>query len=443
MSLVLFDLNDYELRLFRDGRLAAASIGCGLIADDRVIFGDAALRRFRLEPRRSNNLYWHRMNLEPLPVAGGGAAHNADLVYLQLGDLMRQGGIEPDAEVVIAAPGSTTPDQLGLLLGITGELGLKVVGLVDAAVATAAPVPVPGELLHLDVSLHRATLTTLAGDAELTRTASENLTELGLVHILDSWMSAIADRFVAQTRFDPLSIAETEQQLYDQVYDWLESPEHQGDIAVVIEHRDNQRRIDTPLSVLAEKAAQRYRGLSRRNIVDRHVLLSHRAARLPGLQRFLEDLGATVSVAAPDQLVQGVEANAGIIRSDPDSLRFVSAVPRQQSARGTSRAATPAGTRAPAQTPTHVLFESDAIAIGDRLSLDRDRQPAIAPLLGSTFPDGHVVLERDQIGIRILTDRPDLVQLNGRPLQEGQRLTKGDRLEIAGHRMTLIRLHQG
>jgi hypothetical protein len=442
MSLVLFELNDYELRLFRDGRPVASSIGCGLIADDRVTFGDAALRRFRLEPRRSNNLYWHRMNLEPLPVTGGGAAHNADLVYLQLGELMRQGGIGAEDEVVIAAPGSTTPDQLGLLLGITGELGLNVVGLIDAAVATAAAAPVPDELLHLDVSLHRATLTTLRGDAELVRTASENLTELGLVHILDSWVSAIADRFVAQTRFDPLSIAETEQQLYDQVYDWLENPDGHGDIAVVIAHRDNQRRIDTPLSVLADKAAQRYRGLSRRTIVDRHVLLSHRAARLPGLQRYLEDLGASVSVAAPDQVVQGVEANAGIIRSDPDSLRFVSTVPRQPSAPG-ERAAPPTGTRAPAQTPTHVLFDSDAIAIGDRLSLDRDHLPTIAPFLGGAFPDGHVVLERDQVGIRILTDRPDLVQLNGRPLQEGQRLTKGDRLEIAGHRMSLIRLHQG
>jgi hypothetical protein len=440
MSLVLFDLNDYELRLFRDGALAAESIGCALIGEDRVTFGDAALRRFRLEPRRSNNLYWQRMNLEALPVTGGGAAHHADLIYLQLGELVRESGLSAGDEVVVAVPGTTTPEQLGLLLGITNELGLNVSGLIDTAVAASAPAALAQEVLHLDVALHRGTMTGLGGHEEISRSSCEDLMELGLIHILDSWVSVIADRFVAQTRFDPLSIAETEQQLYDQVYDWLEGGERHRDLVIVIEHKGNQRRIDTPLALLADKAVQRYRALSRRPLAGRQVLLSHRAARLPGLQAFLEGAGAMVTLAASQQLVEGIQANLDRIRSEPESLRFVSTLPRMHVAPGSDGVgAANSEAAALAQLPSHLLFGADAAPIGNSLRLHRDVFGA-ATAMNDEFPQDRVVLIRDSAGISIQTDRLDLVQVNGAPLQEGQSLMKGDRLEIAGNRFTLIRL---
>ena len=115
-----------------------------------------------------------------------------------------------------------------------------------------------------------------------TRQRVEEIAELGLTNLLDAWANVIADRFVRDARFDPLSIAATDQQLYNQLYEWLRNPARPREFSIDIEQGGSPRRAELNSDALIDKALPRYR------MLDRHaesatIFLSHRAARLPGL----------------------------------------------------------------------------------------------------------------------------------------------------------------
>src|SRR5262249_59020778 len=104
----------------------------------------------------------------------------------------------------------------------------------------------------------------------------------GLRNLLDAWVNVIADRFVRDARFDPLSIAATDQQVYDRLIDWLMDPARPRELVVDVDHRGSVRRAELNAEALIAKVTQRYRMLDRFSD-NATVFLSHRAARLPGL----------------------------------------------------------------------------------------------------------------------------------------------------------------
>ena len=107
------------------------------------------------------------------------------------------------------------------------EAGLTVSGFVDSAVAAVSTCPAPDPVRYLDLHLQHINVTELTVSAEVRRTRAFEVRECGLSNLLDSWVNLIADRFVRETRFDPLVTADTEQQLYNQVYDWISgAPQH-------------------------------------------------------------------------------------------------------------------------------------------------------------------------------------------------------------------------
>src|SRR4030095_4079752 len=153
-------------------------------------------------------------------------------------------------------------DQLGLLLGVAQELGIAIHGLVDAAVAAGTQSTLSGQVTHVDLSLHRATVTSLEIGETVSRLAVQEVPDAGLSHIVDGWVNVVANRFVSETRFDPLRIAETEQQVYDQVHDWLPAAERGSELIIEANHRDALRRVTVPTMALIDKAITRLRSVS-------------------------------------------------------------------------------------------------------------------------------------------------------------------------------------
>ncbi|MCX7063561.1 MAG: hypothetical protein NT024_03115, partial [Proteobacteria bacterium] len=285
MAAYVLDMNDSELRIARIGGEAhdvvAQSMGFALIEDRVIRFGQAALQLFRLHPRQVNNQFWNRLSTDPLPSRGPNTANHADLVYRHFQELVRDGAITGDDEFVIATPGTTTNEQLGLLLGIA--------------------------------------LTRTDG---LARQRVDEIAELGLTNLLDAWVNVIADRFVRDARFDPLSIASTDQQVYNQLYAWLQDPARPRDFSIDIDHRGALRHTEMNIETLIDRVTPRYR------MLDRHaeaatVFLSHRAARLPGLTEHLAPRAARVVLLDRMDLFRGVAAHQSLIRSDPQSLRLI------------------------------------------------------------------------------------------------------------------------
>ena len=209
------------LGLAEGGALVGPSPGYALVEPDGILVGEAAHRRARLRPRFVMSRFWERLDAEPLGRPFPGGLTSADLVHAHLRDLWSRlgGGV---GEVILAAPGVYGSEALGRLLGIVQALDMPVVGLVDTAVAAAAAGYPMERLLLVDAHLHRATVTEMRQAREVIRERVSTIDGWGLDEVHEALARRIAERFVQETRFDPLHSAETEQALHDRLPAWLE-----------------------------------------------------------------------------------------------------------------------------------------------------------------------------------------------------------------------------
>ncbi len=411
----VLEINDSDLSLHANQKLAYRGPGIALVRENEILFGEPALRLSRAHPRQTNQQYFARMNADPLPYPVSNAANHADLVYLhlkQLNELIRR---EP-GDLVLAVPAILSADQLGVLLGIVQECGMAVSGFVDAAVAAASVSELPSRVCHLDMHLQRTCVTRLEIGAEVARTGADEVADCGLAHLLEGWVNVIADRFVRDTRFDPLHAADTEQQLYNQVYDWAMGQSGQnGEIGIEIEYRDQIRRVEVSRSQLEDKARQRFTHLTERLPENAHLALSARTARLPGLTAHLSSHGWACSALDDSALATGCAANASSIRAEDGRLRLVSQLPVRHDGGELSPA-----TSSPEESgrPTHVLVDACAVPIGDQ--------------------DQTLALKESEAGVYLEPDGN--LRLNGEAIAASRRLRAGDEVTAGGRRYLLIRV---
>ncbi len=432
--MLVLEINDAEIVLGRDGEVLYRQPGVAVVDPDGAVFGHQALARSRLHPQQTHNAFWQRLNADPVTPAGPGVANQADLVYLQLGSIRAAAGLDLPGNdrtaVVVAAPATLAPEQLAVLLGIAHEAGFDVVAIVDSAVAAACLQPLAGRCRVVDVSLHRSLVTQLdiddAEEAMLCRTAVDEIPAAGYAVLVEGWVDVVADRFVDGTRFDPLRIAETEQQVYDQVVAGIQAggPE----LTIEIVHGDVTRRVSVSRHALAEKSRQRY-DLLARSIGDPTTLaISHRVQRLPGLASFLQELGHDLRPLSTTAVATGIAEHAarfepptGEARGRKAGARLVTALPaRREGASGAIR-------RRP---PTHLLCGTLAVSLGDDTSA-REHPGCMG---GSP---GFRILRREG-GFAVAPSPGAAVSLNGSPIDFEHPAESGDAIVSGGNQFNLI-----
>lgn len=414
----IFEINDADLTLYRDTEVIHRAPAVAVVLGDQVYFGEAALQRSRMHPRQTHQQYFSRLSGEPLPGPAGRVRHQADLVYLHLRELKplidAEGG-----ETLLAVPGNLSADQLGVLLGVMQEAGIGVAGFVDSAVAAASVGPGSGRVRYLDVQLQRALITELDLAGEVGKAGLSELPDCGLGRLLDGWVNVVADRFVRDTRFDPLHAAATEQQVFDQVYGWMRRG-GQGDLLVEVLHADQTRRVEVGRAALEEKAAQRLAPLLDARGDASPIYLSPRSARLPGLQDLFARAGIATYSVAQDAVARGCLTHRGLIAGDGGDLRLVTRLPHHTQATPAEAAPEPAPASEPqaGAAPTHALRDAEARPLD-----------SVATVLG---------LERNGDGFSI--EPKAGVRLNGEAIGRSTRLQAGDRISLDGADYLLIRV---
>ena len=352
----ILEINDSAITLYKDTRVLQRSPGVALVESGRngeVLFGARALQQSRIHPRQTNQQYFSRLSAEALPAPGPRARNQADLVYLHLCELKADIDREGGGAVLLAVPGVLSADQLGVLLGVLQEVGVTVNGFVDAAVAALVSQPVRAEAYHLDVMWQRAVITTLSANHEIAKSTAQEVADCGVSRLLEGWINVIADRFVRETRFDPLHAAATEQQLFDQLYGWVEGGAAAPELAIAIHHGQHTPRVEIGRALLEDKATERLQPITDAIPGGAQVHVSARAARLPGVRRILQQAGATVETLPDDALPRGcLEHLQRIVSSDGD-LRLITRLPRAAAAPAPDPAAA-------APAPTHALFRHQA-----------------------------------------------------------------------------------
>jgi hypothetical protein len=147
--------------------------GIAFLGDDTTRTGEAAVERIRLNPLLAHTNFWRGLSTEELTRPSRLARTTADIAFAQAEQLLGPHKAEGES-VLLAVPAGYSREQLPLLLGVINETGVRVSGLVDAALAACSLEPAPARVLHLDLELHQAILTVLeysGGDRSAPRRA--------------------------------------------------------------------------------------------------------------------------------------------------------------------------------------------------------------------------------------------------------------------------------
>jgi len=308
-----------------------ASPGFTVIEEGRLQIGVAAEKRCRQVPRQTNHHFWDRLTSEPLLDPAYAGWTPADLAHAQLTRIWEQ-LIPMHQDVLVAVPDTYTGQQLELLAGVMNALSIPACGFISQALA-ALPKEAPAEiLLHLELHLHRTVVTVLDCRREAAVLGNVSVDGVGLDRLRTAWMQGIADEFVRLTRFDPLHTAEAEQALYDRLPALLSALRQAEDTAVEMStpaatHRIRLTRnqMERPLMPLMDALHRQVIRLQHdyfRHQTPAMILVSHRAANLPGFCQRLE--AATGTRAHP--LAEGAAAKG--------ALAFDNAFPRRAGRKG-------------------------------------------------------------------------------------------------------------
>tara|TARA_B100000929_G_scaffold8812_1_gene7487 strand:- start:8162 stop:9430 length:1269 start_codon:yes stop_codon:yes gene_type:complete len=416
------ELNDTEISLAQDLDIVYRQPGVAVVFEDRVAFGDDAFEQARLHPRQTQTHYWQRLNAEPITVSGRAINNHADLVYQHLLEIKRLSKLPDNEPVFVAVPSNTDPEQLSLLLGIANEASIQISTLADLAVATASTVAIPGRCTFLDNGFHRSVLTRLETNGSVTRTSYSEMPETGFQSLIEGWVDAVADLFVQETRFDPLRIAETEQQVFNQVLKNVASCE--DEFLVDVSHAGQSRRVTVNRSLLATKSRQRFDALLLQIGDPMTIVLSHRIARVPGLTEVLREAGHETHLTEPLAIFSAAIAHENDSAQSESGVTFITqfASTDCQNEPGSDRG----------RRPTHVLHGTEAISLSDFVS---DQNQSSNDVRGFR-------IELDESGYRVLPNAETEIKINDVAIDSSTGVGPGDVIRNDSEEFQLIRVIQ-
>src|SRR5688572_5587137 len=286
MGAIAIEINDSGLAVANESGVIALEPGFARIEGGRIVTGEQARARARLQPRQTSSRFWSALSMDLGSAGSDIARSSAELAYAQLESLWQRVGAGATA-VVLVVPGGYRTEQLGLLLGLAQECGMPVRALVDAA-AAASVRPYPNrQLVYVDASLYRVAVSLLAQNGEAQVRAEHALAQ-GLAGAADTFARRIADHFVRATRFDPFTHAETEQGLYDRLPEWIEALQREERVELTLKYRNEEFRIAPERDAILGVTQGVYRAVIQ--LIAQHrepgkglvVQLSDRVAALPG-----------------------------------------------------------------------------------------------------------------------------------------------------------------
>ena len=348
------------------------SPGFALVQGQTLKVGMSALHQARRRPRQINCRFWEELNTQPLLSPEFEGYHHADLAYRHLEQVWRQANTDA-SEVVVTVPDHYQESELGLLLGITSVLGLPIRGMISQALACIPPETDEGIDFHVDLHLHRLVLTAIDDRPRPTVVRHETIVDQGREAVHRQWVKMLADAFVHQTRFDPLYAADAEQDLHDRL-PRIVAARQQDPIQVEMQADGRTHRIDLDRHALMApfdpwieslgKAIGDWQEAMSVSPADARVMVTHRAAALPGFVTRLEGLTGLKARRLPEgAAAANARAYAPMFTGGGTAhgVRYLKRVPGAPADTAAGHASAP--TANATDLPTHLLYRGRAYPI--------------------------------------------------------------------------------
>ena len=433
MALGIIDINDTGIQVAIDNEIVSTSPGFAVMDGDHLLVGSEALQNARLLPRWTNNRFWNQLNTDPIATSTDEVRHHADLAFAHLESLWQPVENEID-RVILLVPGYFEQPQLGLLLGMATECGIPVSGVADSSLMAACDLPINQNCLHLDIHLHRTTLTRLTSSHVLNRKEVATVTETGVFTLWDRWANIIADQFIQTSRFDPMHHATSEQALFNQLPGWIERLGTSRGNTFELDLGDVNHSVSISSDQLMSACAQVYPQLVqfiRTQVAAGEfstLLLSHRFSGFPGLK---DSLGLVADIELVEvevgQSLSSAYAHADKIISADGAVNHITNLHVSHQ----PQKPTPVQDKSHV---THMLMDSHAVAIGKSFQLSGDLSGGIQRDTGN--PICTLYVRGDALYVDAHTEGD--FKVNEEIADRGTALNPGDELKFGEHTITLI-----
>jgi hypothetical protein len=252
MSKAVLEINDQAMGLYNHNGLIASSPAYVLVQGKQPQFGQQAIEQSRIHPVSTNNEFWYRLGMAPLSRPLAHFRHYADVAHGHLVHLAQEASFE--GEVVIAVPASFNREQLAVLSGIIQHSPFRTLAIMDSALIAANQLPENQNLVYVDIQLHQLSFTRLRNEAgNVRRDAFAVVPGAGFLALSNTIVQVVTDAFIAQSRFNPQHSAIWEQQLYNELPDWLQQfNSGQQEILVRIDTEKNSMQARVTVSGVLE-----------------------------------------------------------------------------------------------------------------------------------------------------------------------------------------------
>ncbi len=412
----VLELSDISIRLSENGVTRYQQPGVAWAEDNNLTFGAEALDVAKLYPARFHSRYWLSMDQSPVEPKGYAVSTHADLVYQQLLTIKNQASLRDTDRVWLVVPGDWSEAQIGLLYGIALRAGINVADFVDYGAAVGSSASASGKVAVVHFGLQRTVINHVDINQKATRTRVSVNPQLGLIPLMNTWIRLLSSMFLEASRFDPRKFADSEQQIYSQILDFVNS--QADDQTITVEFRGNTRTAEVSKSDLVEAAQERYRSTLPYFTEDESVVLGEQAENLPGLGSTIATQGYTVENSNTAQLMASLRPLGELPESD--QRVFYTTLDRADLSLEPVQTSVVQPTSA---LTTHILCESTAYPINNGMNI-HGKEGNSKPLFS---------LKTHQKGISMVPTRAESVSLNGRslsaetPVQCGDTVLAGDR----------------
>lgn len=363
MTPVLIELNDAGINVAVPGAPVLTEPGYALLDGRTLVVGDAAASRARVAPQFVSHRYWDTLDQDTLPSEGAWRRTPAEVAYEQLVGLWRAagGGEQP---AIVLVPATFTRAQLGLILGMCRKADIRVVSLVDSALAAMASTPDARQVVVIDATLHRISGVRMSVGDNVTRRATAEIDQFGLMDYRRRFAATMGDICVRATRYDPMHSAASEQALYDALDSVLTRLHDADHVSWQVDVADDKLDVDVARVEMAGAVTNLNAQVDQlvADLVDPalgapFIYVTHRLDFGPDVTGTLATPFGGVHVLAQHAAIEGVTQDLSPFVQEGDAVGLITQRPRRGSAVAQPVIKAPATTHEPA---THIV-------VGDRI----------------------------------------------------------------------------
>ena len=215
MSHATLYINDIDISLLKDNKILYRQPSHVLNKNGDLSFGYNALAKARIFPQNLQNRYWLDVSVKKYKIDGYEKFSPADIVSKELEYIISL--LPEKTPLLIIIPPYLEKQQVSLILGIAHELNIRIVGIIESAIAATRNEYKCSRLLHLDLHLHCLSISLLQQDNGVMLERCVIINDCGMEAFNDLWIKMISKAFIRQCRFDPLHAGDTDQQLFDKL----------------------------------------------------------------------------------------------------------------------------------------------------------------------------------------------------------------------------------